>query len=76
MGGLVRSRGNASRGDWQDSRRSGGATEHGRAKKIRERFTGLAFEIVGSTPGELRTVIQTETPKYEEMVKQSGVRVD
>lgn len=44
--------------------------------ELTERFSGLAFEIVASTPGELRTVIQTETPKYEEIVKQSGVRVD
>ena len=44
--------------------------------ELRERFTGLAFKIVGGTPGELRTVIQTETPKYEEMVKQSGARID
>ena len=44
--------------------------------ELKDRFTGLAFEIVGSSPGELRTVIQTETPKYEEMVKQSGARID
>ena len=44
--------------------------------ELTERFTGLAFEIVASTPDELRTVIQTETPKYEEMVRQSGARVD
>jgi tripartite-type tricarboxylate transporter receptor subunit TctC len=44
--------------------------------ELTERFTGLAFEVVGSTPAEFGAVIKADTPKWEHMVRISGARVD
>jgi tripartite-type tricarboxylate transporter receptor subunit TctC len=44
--------------------------------ELKERFTGLAFEVVGSTPAEFGAVIKADTPKWEHMVRISGARVD
>ena len=43
--------------------------------RVRERFTGLAFEIVASTPGELRTVIpdrNAEIRRIGEAIRRAG----
>ncbi len=44
--------------------------------ELTDRFTALAFEIVGSTPAELREVVRTDGQKWGQIVRQSGARID
>jgi tripartite-type tricarboxylate transporter receptor subunit TctC len=43
---------------------------------VQQRLTGMAIEIVGSSPEELARHIRSEIPKWARVVKQSGARVD
>jgi tripartite-type tricarboxylate transporter receptor subunit TctC len=43
---------------------------------VRQRLTGMGIEIVGSSPEELARHIRSEIPKWAQVVKQSGARVD
>ncbi|MBM3358293.1 MAG: tripartite tricarboxylate transporter substrate binding protein [Betaproteobacteria bacterium] len=43
---------------------------------VSERLTSLGFEIVGSTPQEFAAYIQTETRKWEKVVRISGAKPD
>lgn len=47
-----------------------------RQADVRERLAGLAIEPVGSSAEELARHIKSETPKWAQVIKQSGARVD
>jgi tripartite-type tricarboxylate transporter receptor subunit TctC len=47
-----------------------------KTQELSDRFIALAFEIVGSTPGELRDVVQKDGQKWGQIVRQSGARMD
>ena len=43
---------------------------------VREKLTGLGYEIVGGTPGQFAEHIRKETGKWAEVVKRAGVTID
>lgn len=52
------------------------ATRLIKTQELADRFTALAFEIVGGTPGELRDVVRIDGQKWGQIVRQSGARID
>src|SRR5947207_4659635 len=47
-----------------------------RAQPVAERFRGLDSEIDGSTPEEFLALVRRETPKWAEVVRRSGAKID
>jgi tripartite-type tricarboxylate transporter receptor subunit TctC len=47
-----------------------------RMPEVRERLTGLGFEVVGGTPDELGAFLKAEITKWTKVVKDSGAKVD
>jgi tripartite-type tricarboxylate transporter receptor subunit TctC len=47
-----------------------------RMPEVRERLTGLGFDVVGGTPEELATFLKAEIAKWTRVVKDSGAKVD
>lgn len=47
-----------------------------RTPEMRERLTGLGFDVVGSKPEELRTFLKAEIAKWTKVVKESGAKVE
>jgi tripartite-type tricarboxylate transporter receptor subunit TctC len=47
-----------------------------RAPEVKERFTGLGAETVGSTPEHFGDFLKTETVKWAKVIKASGIRAD
>jgi len=45
-------------------------------KEVVEKMIGLGLEPVSSTPGEFRSFLQSEVPKYSKILKESGAKVD
>ena len=45
-------------------------------KPTRKSLTDLGIEVVGGTPEELRAYIKSEIPKWAQVVKNSGAKVD
>lgn len=43
---------------------------------VREKFNQLAVETMASTPGLIMTMAKAETPRWADVVKRSGARVD
>jgi tripartite-type tricarboxylate transporter receptor subunit TctC len=43
---------------------------------VRERLTGTGVDLIGSTPQQLASFIQSEIAKLGKVVKQSGARID
>ena len=40
---------------------------------IREKLNGLGYEIMGSTPQEFRTYVESENIKWAEVIKSQGL---
>src|SRR5262245_27120272 len=43
---------------------------------VRKALTDLGIDVVGGTPAELRAYVKSEIPKWAEVVKASGAKVD
>src|SRR5262249_9972216 len=43
---------------------------------VRKALTDLGIDVVGGTPEELRAYVKSEIPKWAEVVKASGAKVD
>ena len=43
---------------------------------VRKALTDLGIDVVGGTPEELRAYLKSEIPKWAEVVKASGAKVD
>jgi hypothetical protein len=43
---------------------------------VRKALTDLGVDVVGGTPEELRAYVKSEIPKWAEVVRASGARVD
>ena len=43
---------------------------------MREKLTGLGFEIVASSPDEFAAQIRTEVAKWSKVIKEAGIKVD
>ena len=41
---------------------------------VRARFDALGIEVIGNTPAEFATVIQTETPHWAKVIKDAGIK--
>jgi tripartite-type tricarboxylate transporter receptor subunit TctC len=50
--------------------------QHLRSPAISERFAALGWELVGSTPAQLREVERADAQKWTRIIKQSGVRLE
>lgn len=46
------------------------------ASDVRERFAGMGVEPTGSTPGEARAYLASETEKYSKVVKAIGLKIE
>lgn len=44
--------------------------------EMRERLSGLGFQVVGSKPDELATFLKAEIAKWSKVVRESGAKVD
>ncbi len=42
--------------------------------ETRDRLTGIGAELVGSTPQELRALVERESPRWEKLILQMGIR--
>ena len=42
--------------------------------ETRNRLTGIGAELVGSTPQELRALVERESPRWEKLILQMGIR--
>ncbi|MGZ5260000.1 MAG: tripartite tricarboxylate transporter substrate-binding protein, partial [Burkholderiales bacterium] len=47
-----------------------------RTPDVRDRLTGLGFDVVGSKPEELAVFLKSEIAKWTKVVKESGARLD
>jgi len=47
-----------------------------RAPELRDRLTGLGFEVVGGKPEELGAFLKAEIVKWTKVIRDSGVKVD
>src|SRR5262249_62047821 len=43
---------------------------------VRKALTDLGIDVVGGTPDELRAYVKSEIPKWAEVVRASGAKVD
>ena len=43
---------------------------------VRERYRDMAFETMSSTPNLITTMARLEGPRWAEVIKRSGARVD
>ena len=46
------------------------------ASDVRDRFSGLGFEIVGNTPEQFQAFIEAEVAKWGKVVRQANIRAD
>jgi tripartite-type tricarboxylate transporter receptor subunit TctC len=43
---------------------------------VREKYKKLAVEVAPSTPGQIMTLARTETPRWAEIIKRCGAKID